>query len=151
MRLTWRRADGAVCPRVEKGTDYHYITGEFMQKVFDKLAAYEDTELTPEEFHEGVAFVLELNKKLKPYMDAEEQGRLVIFPKTLYEADTTPLITGVTEWEVTGVRFYDGVVQAYTVKTKNVQTIIWGREIGKTIFLTHEEAEAALKGEGGDV
>lgn len=89
-------------------------------------------------------------KKLAVYEDAEEQGRLLILPKTLYEADDTPLITGVTEWEVTGVRFYDGVVQAYTVKTKNVQTIIWGKEIGKTVFLTREEAEAVLKGGQND-
>ncbi len=44
MRLTWRRADGAACPRVEKGTDIYYIAGEFTQKVYDKLAAYEDAE-----------------------------------------------------------------------------------------------------------
>lgn len=44
MRLTWRRADGAVCPRVENGTDIHYIAGEFTQKVYDKLCEYEDAE-----------------------------------------------------------------------------------------------------------
>lgn len=89
--------------------------------------------------------------KLAAYEDAEEQGRLVIIPQTLYEACTIPLITGVTEWKVTGVRYYDGAVQAYTVQTKNVQTIIYGREIGKTVFLTCEEAEAALKGGRDDV
>lgn len=92
-----------------------------------------------------------LYEKMKQYEDAEEQGLLVRLPKTLYEVDITPLITSVTEWKVTGVRFYDGVVQAYTVKTKNVQTIIWGEEIGKTVFLTREEAEAALKGEKDDI
>ena len=92
-----------------------------------------------------------MTNKLCDYEDAEEQGRLVILPKTLYEANDTPLIFGVAEWEVTGVRFYDGVVQAYTVKTKSVQTIIWGEEIGKTVFLSREEAEAALKGETNDV
>ena len=53
VRLTWRRYDGEVCPRVEKGADIHYIAGEFTQKVYDRLAAYED---------------------------AEEQGRLVMLP-----------------------------------------------------------------------
>lgn len=88
----------------------------------------------------------EIINKLADYEDAEEQGRMVILPKILYEADSTPLIMGVTEWEVTGVRFYDGIVQAYTVKTKNAQSIIYGREIGETIFLTREEAEATLNG-----
>ena len=90
----------------------------------------------------------EIGDRLAEYEDAEEQGRLVILPETLYEADTTPLITGVTEWKVTGVQYYDGTVQAYTVQTKNVQTIIYGDEIGKTVFLTREEAEAALAKEG---
>lgn len=88
----------------------------------------------------------EIADKLATYEDAEEQGRLVILPKTLYEADDTPLVTGVTEWEVMGVRFYNGVMSAYMVKTKNIQTIIYGKDIGKTVFFTREEAEAALKG-----
>lgn len=46
MRLTWRRADGAVCPRVEKGTDYNYIAKDFTQKVYDKLAACSGTDGT---------------------------------------------------------------------------------------------------------
>ena len=89
--------------------------------------------------------IREILSRLATYEDAEDQGRLVILPKALYEACDIPLITGVTEWEVTGVRYYDGAVQAYTVQTKNVQTIIDGREIGKTVFLARAEAEAALK------
>lgn len=56
--------------------DWHCENNE----IADKLAAYEDTGLTPEEFKESVDFVLELNKKLKPYMDAEKEERLVILP-----------------------------------------------------------------------
>ena len=88
MRLT-RWIDGYLC-----------MDSPNQDNIIKKLAAYEDTGLTPEEFKESVDFVLELNKKLKPYIDAEEQGRLIILPKTLYEADNTPLIMGVTEYEV---------------------------------------------------
>lgn len=80
--------------------------------------------------------------KLAAYEDAEAQGRLVILPEKLY---------GFYEWDVTGVRYYDGKVTAYCVKNEQVESIIYGSEIGKTVFLTREEAEAALKGEREDV
>lgn len=75
--------------------------------------------------------------KLAAYEDAEEQGRLVMLPEKLY---------GFYEWDVTGVRYYDGKVTAYCVKNEQVESIIYANEIGKTVFLTREEAEAALKG-----
>ena len=81
---------------------------------------------------------LELLEKLASYEDAEEQGRLVILPEKLY---------GFYEWDVTGVRYYDGEITAYCVKNERVEFIIYASEIGKTVFLTREEAEAALKGE----
>ena len=134
-----------------------------IKELLDKLDAYEETELTPEEFHEGVAFVLELNKKLKPYMDADEQGRLVILPcqigDTIYEIDLPEYgvivcnvlsftygrsnITGEMTWCVT-VKVIEGhgFGSCYTFAPD---------DFGKTVFLTREEAEAALKGETKDV
>lgn len=83
-------------------------------------------------------------KKLAAYEDAEEQGRLVMLPEKLY---------GFYELDVTGVRYYDGKVTAYCVKNEHehVESIIYASEIGKSVFLTPEEAEAALKGEMEDV
>lgn len=85
--------------------------------------------------------------KLSAYEDAEEQGRLLILPKTLYEAE----IMGVTEWKVTGAFYHDGAVESYEVQTKNIRAVMFSSEIGKTVFLSREEAEAALKGETKDV
>lgn len=52
-RLTIRREkDGVVCPRVRRGTDLEYIARTFTQMVYDRLAEYEDTGLTPEEIME---------------------------------------------------------------------------------------------------
>lgn len=93
----------------------------------------------------------EITDRLAAYEDAEEQGRLVILPEMLYEADTTPLVTGIIKWKVTGMLYYDWAVQSYTVQTETTQAIISGCEIGKTVFLSREEAEAALKGETKDV
>ena len=100
---------------------------------------------TAQEISEATGFPT--YEQLKECCEANAEGRLLILPKTLYEADPTPLIKGVTEWKVTGVRYYDGAVQEYTVQTENVQTIIYGREIGKTVFLTRADAEAALRKE----
>lgn len=61
-------------------------------KAVDRLAAYEDTELTPEEFRESVDFTLELNKKLhkvikdlKYYLDTNEENGVVYIPKFVIE------------------------------------------------------------------
>lgn len=60
--------------------------------IWDKLAAYEDTELTPEEFKESVDFILELNAKvhkvikdLKYYLDTNEKNGVVYIPKFVIE------------------------------------------------------------------
>ena len=80
--------------------------------------------------------------RLAEYEDAEEQGRLVMLPEKLY---------GLYEWDVTGVRYYNGKVTAYYVKNEQVESIIYESEIGKSVFLTREKAEAVLKGESKDV
>lgn len=94
--------------------------------------------------HDNEPYLFEATgKEAKHFCDilrAEDDGRLVILPEKLY---------GVYEWDVTGVRYYDGEVTAYCVKNAQVESIIYASEIGKTVFLTHEEAEAAFK-EGRD-
>ena len=75
--------------------------------------------------------------RAKEIAHAEAEGRLVVLPKKLY---------GFYEWDVTGVRYYDGKVTAYCVKNEQVESIIYASEIGDSVFLTREEAEAAWKG-----
>lgn len=60
--------------------------------VLDRLAEYEDTDLTPEEFKESVDFTLELNKKIKKvvtdlkyYLDTNEENGVVYIPKFVIE------------------------------------------------------------------
>lgn len=134
MRLTWRRADGAVCSRVEKGTDYNYIAGEFTQKVYDKLAAYEN---------------------------AEEQGLLVRLPckvgDTVYKLWYAPCHNGETYPDGMGC---DGCfdrcdihkeVTEFTVPNVNFIWVNFVMKGNTTYYLTREEAEAAMKGERKDV
>jgi hypothetical protein len=60
--------------------------------VWNRLAAYEDSGLAPEEFKESVDFTLELNKKvhkvikdLKYYLDTNEENGVVYIPKFVIE------------------------------------------------------------------
>ena len=118
------------------------IDSRGIDAIYKKLAAYEDTGYSPEEFKSLEGEWNAIRKVVDSYRAAEEQGRLVILPEKLY---------GFYEWDVTGVRYYDGKVTAYCVKNEQVESIIYASEIGKTIFLSREEAEAALKGEREDV
>lgn len=142
MRLTKRYPNGAVM------TD---------QEVLEKLATYEDTGLSPEEFREKTESVLELYGKLKPYADAEEQGLLVRLPCKVGDTLYAPTRNIVSEFRI--IRFEIGGydkhylwVNWYLKKgmTGNFRIdVIPAEEIGKTVFLTREEAESTLK-EGQD-
>lgn len=134
--------------------DWHCENNE----IADKLAAYEDTELSPEEFKEKSESVLELYGKLKPYADAEEQGRLVILPckagDTVYYLTGNPILASGYHFNrvesTKCIGFYwdrEGLQICLYMPHGNHGT--YGR-YGKSIFLTREEAEAALKGGRGD-
>lgn len=89
-----------LCKDTENGKYIPYVAGDFigiypdciLGKVVERLAAYEDTDLTPEEFKESVDFTLELNKKvkkvvadLKYYLDTNEENGVVYIPKFIIE------------------------------------------------------------------
>jgi hypothetical protein len=96
----------------------------------------------------------EVINKLAAYEDAEEQGLLVRLPCKV--GDMTYVVwnssiypenpPAVREDHITQVKF---TKKGYAFKTWRG----WYHksDIGKTVFLTHEEAEAALKGETKDV
>lgn len=130
MRLTKRYPNGVVM------TD---------QEVLEKLATYEDTELSPEEFNEKSERVLELYEKLKPYADAEEQGRLVILPCKVGDAVFVITERGfIAKGEVRNFRFFDKLI--VDVEYHHFGTCATSRYWGETVFLTREEAKAALEG-----
>ena len=91
--------------------------------------------------------ILKLAEKLKHYEDLEEQGRLIELPCKI----------GDTVWDIkwwddtTETRVIDGKTYFRRVMkhkvTKSKFSLCDYEELGKTVFLTKEEAEAALKGE----
>ena len=85
--------------------------------------------------------------KLATYEDAEEQGRLVVLPckvgDTVWGRDGAP-------WTVISIEWFSRRVTQLHCKSpatgRGMTFSVGKRSIGKTVFLTREEAEAALKG-----
>ena len=112
---------------------------------FLRLAAYEDTKLTPErcaEFAradaEGRYIVMrdaeqEGVARLRELAEADKDGRVVVLP--CKAGDTVYRLQYI---EPTPGRFIVGVAEIKFA-------LIWLEEFGKTVFLTREEAEAALE------
>lgn len=83
----------------------------------------------------------ELEQKLARYEKAEKEGRLVIAPDKLYDLvydELSPEESYITEHSTEGVAI------------KFAGDYIRPDELGETVFLTREEAEAALKERGDD-
>ena len=125
----------------------------------DFLAAYEDTGLTPGEIksmQEEHFSGLEMAKlhsalmELKKYQEADKDGRIVVPPckggDRLYE------VTGRKTISVYKVRAIRVELFGLFIEWDIVEGFVWqslsginAGEIGKTVFLTREEAEKALK------
>ena len=82
--------------------------------------------------------VIEALSKLAAYEDAEEQGRLLVLPCKV----------GDKIYQTDGIRVYESTVRQLIFDTENIAFDV--RAIGKTVFLTREEAEAALAKGGNE-
>lgn len=162
-RLT-RRIDGVV---VYVGTKNPYATGQIpcevdsagVREMMYRLAAYEDTGLTPEKIksmkdeHFSGLEMAKLHSalmELKKYQEADKDGRIVVPPckvgDRLYE------VTGRKTISVYKVRAIRVELFGLFIEWDIVEGFVWqslsginAGEIGKTVFLTREEAEKALK------
>ena len=121
----------------------------------DRLAAYEDTGLTPELVREVAEFAVWVHEngmdKIREWVKAEEEKRLGVMPckagDTLYYAPESYALCGYDSEPifVKEVHWYNGtvVVECYLDPDTNVSVIT--EDFGKTVFFTREEAEKALK------
>ena len=124
----------------------------------DLLAAYEDTGMTPEEIdmdHEAAETLRQLCRgcnldRLEKLVEADKDGRVVVPPckvgDRLYE------VTGRKTISVYKVRAIRVELFGLFIEWDIVEGFVWqslsginAGEIGKTVFLTREEAEAALE------
>lgn len=128
-------------------------------RLIEHLAAYEDTGLTPGEIksmQEEHFSGLEMAKlhsalmELKKYQEADKDGQLVVLPckvgDKLYE------VTGRKTISVYKVRAIRVELFGLFIEWDIVEGFVWqslsgisAGEIGKTVFLTCEEAEKALE------
>lgn len=107
----------------------------------DLLAAYEDTGMTPEEIdmdHEAAETLRQLCRgcnldRLEKLAKADKDGRIVVLPCKV--GDTVYRLQYI---EQTPGRFVVGVAEIKFA-------LLWLEEFGETVFLTREEAEAALE------
>lgn len=112
----------------------------FEIEVCERLAAYEDTGLTPEEikapFTEDTMINLAAQalgvepSRLRELAEADKDGRVIILPCKVYETD--------------GVRVYEHTVREVIYETAGGPAFD-KNAIGKSIFLTRAEAERAIQ------
>lgn len=116
------------------------IFRKMARDLYGRLKAYEDTGLTPEEikapFTEDAMINLAAQalgvepSRLRELAEADKDGRVIILPCKVYETD--------------GVRVYEHTVREVIYETAGGPAFD-KNAIGKSIFLTREEAERASR------
>jgi hypothetical protein len=161
-RLTEKFMDKVVLPNIPMKIknkkdleEYHEVRRDIENKII-KLAAYEDTELTPEEFidlqvcleDEGdVGGTIRDLIELMQYRKLEEQGLLIKLPCKVGET-VYVLRPDVQIIEIGKVYCFakhkDSLMMKILMDEQRI-TVVNINELGHIVFLTQEEAEKALK------
>ncbi len=134
-------------------SDYEekYTEQEWISVLQDRLAAYEDTELTPEEIdmdHEAAETLRQLCRgcdldRLEKLAEADKDGRLLVPPCKVDDVLYRAFPSGVVVHRVANV-MYRGLTSRWYIDT--IPNLPYAsEELGKTTFLTSEEAEKALE------
>lgn len=141
-RLTYRDKDGF--PMMKK-------RGGFKQNGVERLAAYEDTWLEPEEIdmdHEAAEQLRHLCRdcdleRLEKLAEADKDGRVVVLPCKVGDTLFRVFAGEILEHKVSNMR-YLAIQGRWDIDTTPFCSYVES-SIGKTIFLTREEAKAALE------
>ena len=144
QRVYLRYADGEenkdLCEYVSNYACSKGCAGTFPQDVMEGSCLECDCEMAL--LYVAAVQAAELRERLKAYEDAEASGRLVVLPckvgDIVYGAETSPVIP---------LHVIDPAVYMESTEGGDFETL---DNFGKTVFLTREEAEAALKGGGAD-
>ena len=133
-----------------------------IQRLCNRLAAYEDTGLEPEDVKKHEAAYNEcltrtygpFKQKISQWLQAEQAGRRVVLPsKTVWELtmDAGPdcdMKCPVDAWDESLGCDLCSKAKQFAYERPCTQERL--KELGKTVFLTREEAEAALALKGGE-
>ena len=160
-RLTKRATDGQAIMDCEKcKADWTGKHGKSMvdctplycrNRLKDRLAAYEDTGLTPEQCESAkniieYAFSDDTSKaeRIRELLKADKDGRLVVLPCKVGDKLYRVFDGNISEHEVLNMKYFARQGRLGIDMTSFFPDA--GRLIGKTVFLTREEAEKALEG-----
>ena len=133
------------------------VLRQIIRQLYSALAAYEDTGMTPESVEalklsmmgKAIAEIKEFNglpvDRLRELADADKDDRLVVLPckvgDGLWTFCSHP-VEQVYSFTVTHISTLNGRTMLNTSRCG----VIDARDVGKTVFLTREEAEKALEG-----
>lgn len=132
------------------------------RRVWERLKAYEDTGLMPEEISQQRFFIAaqkdpEKLARLRDIVLADEAGRLVVLPVNPCLTPTNQSEMYICEngevWAiyVTGCEAGPNSDGVFTVEYMTLDGDVFSADdIGKTVFLTRHEAEEALRKETDD-
>lgn len=150
--------ENGICCRHFRGSECLRVGGncamncKWEEAVWSRLAAYEDTGLTPEQVKELAHDTTGLlHRKIREWIDAEAAGRLVVLPCKV--GDTVWMygedFGGVLPYTIDLISFLDKGC-GYSANCNHNGELIDGidfedDDIGKTVFQTREEAEKALE------
>ena len=163
-RLTKRDIDGCLIhPWSFNGINgsYDIWDEDLLEKQIDRLAAYEDTGLEPEQVMElksftqgGIHKVDDGWKHVQDLLQAEKEARLVVLPckvgDTVYEPNKRGFIS---IYKVISIHLSTCSIFVGWELIDGIYSNVNGVEasaLGKTVFLTREEAEASLAQKGGE-
>ena len=128
-----------------------YTEQEWISVLQDRLAAYEETWLTPEEIdmdHEAAEQLRHLCRdcdldRLEELAEADRDGRVVVRPCKVGDTLFRVFAGEILEHKVSNMR-YLAIQGRWDIDTTPFCSYVES-SIGKTIFLTREEAKAALE------
>lgn len=163
-RLTKRLPSGAAdynypasCYFADDSGPDRIAQSAFRQRCVEQLADYEDTRLTPEQCKNAKviiesAFSNDTSKaeRIRELLKADKDGRLVVLPCKV--GDTVYWLHNgfITECRVHRIQMNrTGLFICLKSKVSHGAFRV-DICLGKTVFLTSEEAEAALAGKGGE-
>ena len=130
-----------------------------LRKLWERLKAYEDTDLTPEEIVAMRHTLAEYHKEADPLLKAKTEGRLVVLPCNI---DTPVFLIHqeerkkrhapryrVDEYHIDHFTIGGAMIPMITACSNDNEweELIDGTQVGREFFLTREAAEKELEGE----
>lgn len=158
-RLTFLNGDEMPCVSDDKCYDEQ--SGHYCGPAIDRLAAYEGTGLTPEQVSAAKTIIGAILtgdtgkvKRIRELAEADKEGRVVVLPCKIGNVLFRPLRRRniIEKCVVSSLAKKGDKSWKIRLTHGNFRSVfeIDANDIGKTVFLTREEAEKALEEEKHD-